>query len=138
MASENFTLKILTPAGILLEEVAATVTVPAYNGQIGLLPMHVRYTGCLGTGVLEVHSPAGQSPRKVAVAGGFCTFADETLTVLADWAVLPEDVNRNSYAAERDSLSAVVKDASTWESSWAAARDKLARIEAIDAALGGH
>lgn len=134
MGAETFTLRIFTPAGLLLEETASAVTVPGYDGQIGLLPMHIRYTGCLGTGVLEFSQTGGAS-RKLAVAGGFCTFVEDTMTVLADWAMPPDEVNRGTYAADRDKLAAVIKDSSSWEPAWDSAREKLARIEAIDAVL---
>ena len=135
MSTENFTLKIFTPAGLLLEEAVSTVTAPGFDGQIGLLPGHVRYTGCLGTGVLEFIEAKGGAAQKVAVAGGFCTFVEDIMTVLSDWAVLPDEISKSTYAAEREALAAVVKDSSTWEPAWETAREKLARIEAIDAVL---
>ena len=135
MNTENFTLKIYTPAGLILEETVSTAIAPGFDGQIGLLPGHVRYTGCLGTGVLELTEAKGGATRKVALAGGFCTFVEDTMTVLADWATLPDEVNKSTYAVEREKLAGVVRESSSWEPAWDTAREKLARIEAIDAVL---
>ena len=80
---DSFHLKILTPAGLALMDVATEVYLPSSDGEIGVLPGHCIYTGLLGTGTLRFHSDNGDS-RRVQISGGFCNFANNTLTILAD------------------------------------------------------
>ena len=83
MASDkSFTVKVLTPAGLYLEESTDSVKVPTVDGQIGVLPLHTSYAGILGEGTLEFANEKGA--RKLLIKGGITRFVDATLTVLAD------------------------------------------------------
>lgn len=85
---EGFKLKILTPVGVVLEEENVTsVSVPSSEGEIGILPGHVKYSGLLGTGILKYNSNSSK-PHKVSVSEGFCNFSDNELVILADKAEL--------------------------------------------------
>lgn len=87
-SAERFTLKVFTPAGLLLEEQVSSVKLPSADGQIGVLPRHTRYSGLVGSGVLEFVPAAGGTTRSVSVSGGVSQFADDVLTLLADSATL--------------------------------------------------
>ena len=83
-----YKLKILTPVGVVLEEeqvVSANLT--SSDGEIGILPGHVKYTGLLGTGQLK-YTTSSNKQGKVSISEGFCKFSDDVLTVLADKASL--------------------------------------------------
>ncbi|MBX7142953.1 MAG: F0F1 ATP synthase subunit epsilon [Oligoflexia bacterium] len=138
MSSDVFSLKIFTPAGLLLEDKVTSVTLPSLNGEIGILPQHAKYAGLLGAGVFQ-YSPAGSSETKrLAIADGFCTFENDTLTLLTDFAVAADNVDRNSYGRDRDSLQKAVDSTSTYEPAWQVAHDGLSRIQAVDRLLGVH
>lgn len=81
---DGFKLKILTPVGVVLEEDGVTaVNLPSSDGEIGILPGHIRYSGLLGKGVLKYTKSSG-TQNKVAVTEGFCNFSGDELTILAD------------------------------------------------------
>jgi F0F1-type ATP synthase epsilon subunit len=80
----EFRLKIFTPAGLVLEDSAREVKLPTEAGEIGILPQHARYCGILGNGQMEYLPAQSSTPKKLQVRGGFCSFVDETLTLLAD------------------------------------------------------
>ena len=81
----DFQLKIFTPAGLLLDDTTSEVKLPSAVGEIGVLPQHTRYCGLIGDGILEFWQP-GQKARRVKLSGGFCSFADQALVILADQA----------------------------------------------------
>ncbi len=83
-ASEGFRVRVLTPAGLALEERASSAKVPTADGEIGVLPQHTKYSAVLGEGILElVTIPSGET-KKLTIHGGLTHFAADTLTVLAD------------------------------------------------------
>jgi F-type H+-transporting ATPase subunit epsilon len=130
--AESFTLKVFTPAGLLLEATVASVTVCTSQGEVGILPQHVNYVALLGTGILQYSLASGGQSNKLVVAGGFCSFDHELLTILADAADLPDSVNRTSYGSERADLQKILQTGDSADPKWSLAQQKLARIEALD------
>jgi F-type H+-transporting ATPase subunit epsilon len=74
----NFTLKIVSPDGVIAERVVDAVQLPLVDGEIGVLPNHCAYTGQLKAGMIRAGSESYE------IRGGFARFADNVLTVLAD------------------------------------------------------
>lgn len=134
MATDRINLKVYTPAGLVVDTQASYVTLPASDGDIGVLPHHARYIGLLGTGLLEYFEESGAS-RKMVISNGFCNFVNGTLVVLADSVDLPESVDRSRFAAERPNLEKTLQTSSLYEGETALAAQKLRRIEAIDRLL---
>lgn len=132
MSSEGFALKIFTPVGLVLEAKVSSVTLPSQIGEIGVLTAHAKYTGLLGSGVLRYQGVSDNSLKQLAISEGFCTFADNIMTILADFVAAPEDISGEAYAKDRASLQKSVDTLSSFDPEWQLAKDKLARIEAID------
>ncbi len=80
--NDNFRIRVLTPAGLVLDEETDSVKIPSIDGEIGVLPMHTKYSGLLGHGVLEFTGPSGV--RRLTINGGLSQFSRKTLTILAD------------------------------------------------------
>lgn len=136
MADETITLRLLTPAGLVLEDKASSVTVPSSMGEIGLLPQHAKYSGLLGTGVLSYTQEGSTVAKRLVVSQGFCNFSGDTLTVLTDYVALADKVDKGNYAAERPTLEKITAAGNTQEQEYLIAKEKLQRIEAIDQLLG--
>lgn len=134
MSNDSFALKIVTPRGLERETKATAVTLPAANGEIGVFPGHVKYNGLLGIGLMTVTETSGATTHSV-VSGGFCTFADGVMTVLADAVDTPDSVDRLNYAKEREQLLELSKGGGEVDPQWMVAQEKLARIDAIDRLL---
>ena len=81
--ADTFKIHVLTPAGKVLEDETTSVILPTVDGEIGVLPHHTRYTGIVGEGTLKYDKVGGGS-ESVQIKGGFVTFTNDTLTVLAD------------------------------------------------------
>ena len=85
---ESFKLKVLTPVGVVLEkEQVVSANLPSSQGEIGILPGHVRYSGLLGNGILKYKTASGEVSN-LTVHEGFCNFLGNELLILADKAEL--------------------------------------------------
>ena len=129
----GFNLEIIVPAGQLVNEKVAAVTLPTELGQVGILPEHADYTALLGTGILEYNAQSGV--KKLVVSGGFLSFARSNLKILADSVDTPESVDKAGYAKDRSNLESILKDNPMTSPEWISAKNKIDRIEAIERLL---
>lgn len=133
MSGDSFTLKVLTPAGLVFEDTTAAVSLPSSEGEITILPNHTAYVTVLGIGVIE-YSPL-QSPqivRQAVVSGGFCTFKNNELVVLADSVDLPRDRDGRNLSAERETVQRELSNLNGYEEAWTQTRQKLERLDALE------
>jgi F-type H+-transporting ATPase subunit epsilon len=93
-------LDVITPERRLLSEQVDATTVPGLGGELGILPGHTPLISQLQTGVLSYTQ--GQTTRRLLVSGGFVEVNDDRVSVLADLAEFPEEVDAARARAERD------------------------------------
>jgi F-type H+-transporting ATPase subunit epsilon len=93
-------LDVITPERRLLSEQADAVTVPGMGGELGILPGHTPLISQLQTGVLSYTQ--GATTRRLLVSGGFVEVNDDRVSVLADFAEFPEEVDAARARIERD------------------------------------
>ena len=130
MSEETFKLSILTPSGLVVEETVKAVSLPSATGEVGILPNHANYTSLLGVGILE-YWPASGGSNKLVVYLGFCNFSNGILKILADEVTLPEKVSKN-FADSRSQYESILKERSAFEPEWIAARNRIAKIDAME------
>ena len=128
----SFEIKVFTPAGLLLEDKTDSVVLPGANGQVGVLPEHVKYVGQMNIGILEFFSTEEKAAKRMVVSGGFCSFQDGVLTILADSVDFADSIDKDAYATERDELADFINQGHSQDPERIVAREKLLRIEAID------
>ena len=87
---------------LVQDEEAAWVIAPAAKGCVQILPGHAEYTTTLDVG--ELRFAQGDAVRRFALSGGFLEVKGDTVTVLADEAVVRESLVAED--AERDLASA--------------------------------
>lgn len=73
---------VTTPEKTELDVSADSVTLPLYDGQIGILPGHSPMVGRLGYGIMEVKQ-SGQA-QSYYIDGGFVQVTGESVAVLTD------------------------------------------------------
>jgi len=132
MAKDSFTLRVLTPAGLVFEEQVITVILPSAGGEIGILPGHCRYTGTLGVGILSYELVGGQKGKPVVVTGGFCNFVDGKLVVLADAVDTSESVDPASIQKLKQDALKALEGLSAYDDAWEPSQMKLDRAEAAE------
>jgi F-type H+-transporting ATPase subunit epsilon len=94
-------LELATPARLVVTTTADEVVVPGAEGYFGVLPGHASLLALLGVG--EVRYRSGREEHHLAVCGGFAEVGADRVTILAESAERPEeiDVARARAARER-------------------------------------
>jgi F-type H+-transporting ATPase subunit epsilon len=93
-------LDVITPERRLLSEQVDAATVPGLGGELGILPGHTPLISQLRTGVLSY--TRGGETRRLLVSGGFVEVNDDRVSVLADLAEFPEEIDAARARTERD------------------------------------
>ena len=83
--------KVVTPDKTYFEGDAKKIVVPAWDGELGVLPGHAPLIARLGHGPLRV-APAEGAAVTLAVFGGFLKVQDDDVIVLAGGVAEPKDV----------------------------------------------
>jgi F-type H+-transporting ATPase subunit epsilon len=73
---------VISPEQVLFEGTATSVTAPAFDGEMGILPMHAPLMTLLGTGTLRVEGNEGV--KRFRVSGGFLQVVDDTVRVVTE------------------------------------------------------
>lgn len=103
MPADAIQLVIVTPERRLLSESVLEVTLPGADGELGVLPGHAALISELGIGELIYRTAQGETFEPVAVIRGFTEVLPDRVTVLAETAERPEeiDIERAKAALER-------------------------------------
>jgi len=72
---------VISPEKVIFDGDATAVTVPAYDGLVGILPGHAPFVTLLGEGRLSVTS--GGQDRNFRVRQGFLQVTDDAVRVVA-------------------------------------------------------
>ncbi|MCU0293675.1 MAG: ATP synthase F1 subunit epsilon [Thermoanaerobaculaceae bacterium] len=102
-------LRVVSPERVVVELDAESLGLPGALGQLGILPGHAHLITALRIGVLEARR--GTTVQKVAVFGGFAEVGDDTVTVLADGATLPDEIDLAAAQAEKTAAEKALKTA---------------------------
>lgn len=103
-------LLVVTPERSVVEAEADEVQLPGELGYLGVLPGHTPLITLLKTGVLSYKN--GGSERSFALSSGFVEIADDTVSVLADLAEEPGEIDTGRAEAERARAEEEMKTAS--------------------------
>jgi F-type H+-transporting ATPase subunit epsilon len=76
-------VSVISPEATLFEGEAPSVTAPAFDGQVGILPSHAPMVTTLGKGILRV----GDAGARFEVEGGFLQVVDDVVRVVTEKAV---------------------------------------------------
>src|SRR5213595_1356112 len=98
---DTFQLEIVTPEKMVVRDVAEEAQIPGKNGYLGILPGHAPLITELAVG--EITYRSGASTHHLSVAWGFAEVLQDKVTILAETAERPEeiDVARAQQAKER-------------------------------------
>jgi len=108
--AEMFELKIIEPDGFFYEGEASFLEFTSVEGRMGVYKNHIPLTTILQPCVVKIHTADGV--KKAAVMGGFIEIQKEKVTVLAEDAKWPEeiDVERAKAAKKRAEERLQTKD----------------------------
>lgn len=75
-------VSVISPERVLYEGAARGVIAPAFDGEVGILPMHAPLMTLLGKGTLRISTDAGE--QRFTVDGGFLQIIDDTVRVVTE------------------------------------------------------
>lgn len=99
--ADTFKLEIVTPEKRVVDTTAEEVQIPGKNGYLGVLPGHAPLITELAVG--EISYRSGAEEQRLAVAWGFAEVLPDKVTILAETAERPSeiDVERARKAKDR-------------------------------------
>jgi F-type H+-transporting ATPase subunit epsilon len=134
MLPDSIELIVVTPQRQLLRETVVEVTLPGAEGQLGILPGHAPLITELGIGELSYRAKNASESTPLAVISGFAEVLGDRVTVLAETAERPEeiDLTRAEEAKKRaeQRLAAAASDPNVdWGRAAIALQRSLIRIQ---------
>ena len=97
------TVQIVTPEReVVVAGDATFILAHGIEGDIGILPGHAPLLIALGLGPLKIER--GERSQRMLVEHGFLQVKDDNVIVLAEHAVLPDEVDAAALPAEIDDL----------------------------------
>jgi F-type H+-transporting ATPase subunit epsilon len=106
-------LRVVTPVRVVVDTQADEVTLPGALGALGILPGHAPLLATLGIGELSYRTATRE--HYLAVQHGFVEVAGDVVTVLADVAELPAEIDVEAAREEKRSAEAALRSAAGTE-----------------------
>jgi len=123
--ADKIQLEVVTPERRVLAESVDMVTVPGFGGELGILPGHTPLISQLQTGVLTYTQDGKSFP--LHVSGGFVEVRDDHVSVLAEIAERPEEIDAARAKQSRERLEKQLNQWSGTEEDFEMARVRLER-----------
>lgn len=102
--------RLTTPERKIMDEPIVSATIPAWDGEIGILPNHSPIVAKLGLGELRIQvadsDKSRGGSRAFVVDGGFLQVVNNKMSILAEKAWPAENLNETDAKAELAELEA--------------------------------
>ena len=92
--SENFTVEIISPDKSILKSEANEVTIPSYEGQMGILKDHIPLITFLRPGLIVIKENSVE--KRFFVEDGTVEFSNNNLLILTSTAKNLDNLDKNS------------------------------------------
>ena len=90
--SDKFTVEIISPEKLIVNSEASEVTIPSYEGQMGILKDHISLITFLRPGVISIRN---QEEKKYFVEEGTVEFSNNNLLILTSIIFNLDDLNQS-------------------------------------------
>ena len=101
-AARKLHLRITTPESVKYDQETQMVIMRCITGDMGIMADHEATSAILDYGVLRIID--GEDERRMAVFGGLAQVGDNKVTILANDAQWPEDIDLAFVEAERERM----------------------------------
>ena len=119
MPAETLQLEVLTREKVLLRTHTAWVTLPAEDGEMGILPQHAPLVSTLDSGVLRCEQQG--KTLSVAIHYGYARVDGEKVVVMCKLGELASEIDaQRAQTAEKKALQALQQISSPADTSQAA------------------
>ena len=99
--SENFAIEIISPDKTILKSEAIEVTIPSYEGQMGILKDHIPLITFLRPGLIIIKESTIE--KKFFIEDGTVEFSNNNLLILTSTA-------KNLDNLDKDSIDTIIKN----------------------------
>jgi F-type H+-transporting ATPase subunit epsilon len=124
--AETFQLEIVTPAKLMVKDVAEEAQIPGLGGYLGILPGHAPLITELAVGVITYK--ASGATHSLSVAWGFAEVLPDKVTILAEAAERPQEIDVARAQEAKNRAEALLKSNDP-KVDYARAEDALQRAE---------
>jgi len=97
--SKNFAVEIICPDRVFFKGEVTMVELNTVEGEMGIYRNHVPTTCVLEPGIVTLHDDEGQ--REAAVHSGFIEILQDKVTILAEVAEWPEEIDSERAIAAK-------------------------------------
>ncbi|MFA5779947.1 MAG: F0F1 ATP synthase subunit epsilon [Elusimicrobiota bacterium] len=88
---KTFSLEIITPEKVAYKEEVEQISIPAFEGEMGVLPGHIDYLAMLNPG--EIRIKKDDELKLFAVSGGFAEIHQKNVVILCETAESAEEID---------------------------------------------
>jgi F-type H+-transporting ATPase subunit epsilon len=128
--ADAFQFDLVSPERLLMSKAVQQVVVPGSEGYMTVLTDHSPVMTTLKPGLLEVTGEDGQT-EEIFIRGGFADVGPNGLTILAEMAVLMEDLTADILAEEMRLAEDELSEAADDFARHSAAQKKVGDIESF-------
>jgi F-type H+-transporting ATPase subunit epsilon len=126
-----FKLTLVTPQKKLLTDVEVDeVIVPAFRGQLDILPGHAPLMSTLTAGVFKVRLKGETQFKSAAISWGYCEVTEHGVNVLADTAEWPEELDKKRADEQYKIAETRLQDAGLTPDEYTLTQKKLMKEQA--------
>jgi F-type H+-transporting ATPase subunit epsilon len=133
--ADQLKVRLVTPDRVLVDQTADAVDVPGKSGYFEVLYGHAPMLSALGAGEVRLHGGEGGDQRYI-VARGFVEVLPERVTILAESAQRPEEIDTGAVEEQLAQGEQLWQDAGEDAEKYARANDVIAEAEAKLASAG--
>ena len=127
MASDTFTLELVTPAREVVRVSVTEAQIPVRGGYIGVMPGHTPLLAEMGIGELTYR--AGNRDYSCTAVGGFVEVLADRVIVLADVAEQSEEIDVARAQKAHDRARKLFANPNDPNVDWKRAQDSLERAQ---------
>lgn len=125
-----FKLDFVTPEGkIIVDQDLEEITLPAWRGELNILPGHAPLMTTLTPGILVYRLKSGDS-AKFAISWGYCQVSDRGVSVLAETAVKAAEVDIKVDQDLLKQLEVRLANETLDDQDWEKVQNDVARLKA--------
>jgi F-type H+-transporting ATPase subunit epsilon len=128
--SNSLRVRLVTPERILFEQTADAVELPAKNGYMEVLYGHAPLLAELGAGDVRIHGGGAGAEQVYNVSWGFVEVLPDRVTILANDALKPEEIDVNRAHQQLDRGHKMWQEAGESEEAYDKALHVISEAEA--------
>ena len=102
-------LQIITPEKVIYDGEIDELIVPTVTGEIAILPHHVNLLTQVMPGEMTIKSSGKE--QHLAITGGFLQITNDTISLLADYAVRSEEIDAKKALEAQERAEKKLKEA---------------------------